>query len=55
MALTNDESRRLTELAEQLNAEDPTLARHLTGPAPATHSGTKFCWSGRSRSSWQRC
>lgn len=38
MALTNDESRRLTELAGQLNTEDPTLARLLTvlGPPPAT-------------------
>lgn len=33
MALSSDESRRLTELADQLNTEDPTLARLLTASA----------------------
>ncbi len=43
MALSSDESRRLTELADQLNAQDPTLARLLTG------SGGPVATRGRHR------
>lgn len=44
MALTNDERRHLQELADQISADDPVLARHLTIPGKAAAARRRHRW-----------
>lgn len=45
MALSNDERRHLQELADQISADDPALARHLTIPGQATAARRRHRWT----------
>lgn len=45
MALSNDERRHLQELADQISADDPALARHLTVPGQAAAARRRHRWT----------